>query len=200
MSDARRIFGILYRHARGDRDRQEPETEVQTCQWPTCGSNAVNELPADPKQPGRTLWLCREHGREHNAGWDYFDGMSPEEIEHFRREDVTWHRPTWKLGANSGKGWRDLRFIDGWRDFGDTSRGRPGETQTGGPAESNGPVREALSIFHLDTTATWDQIKSRYKELVKRHHPDANGGSKKAESRLKRINQAYSLLKTCYGE
>jgi curved DNA-binding protein CbpA len=41
-------------------------------------------------------------------------------------------------------------------------------------------------------------LKARYKELVKRHHPDAHGGDKAAEERLKVINQAYSTLKTSY--
>ncbi|MFO1060844.1 MAG: DnaJ domain-containing protein, partial [Dongiaceae bacterium] len=35
----------------------------------------------------------------------------------------------------------------------------------------------------------------RYKSLVKRLHPDANGGDKAAEERLKHINLAYSTLK-----
>jgi DnaJ-domain-containing protein 1 len=200
MNDASRIFGILHRYARGDRAPRKPEPAAQKCQWPKCPSDAANELPADPKRPGRTLWLCREHAREHNAGWDYFAGMDRQEIEQFRREDVTGHRPTWKLGSISGKGWRDPRFVNGWPDFGVPPRGRPGTAFAGAAAKNNGPVRDAMSIFRLDATATWSEVRSRYKELVKRHHPDANGGCKKAESKLKRINQAYGLLKASYGE
>jgi DnaJ-class molecular chaperone len=39
------------------------------------------------------------------------------------------------------------------------------------------------------------QIKARFKELVKRHHPDANGGDKRSENRLREIIQAYNYLK-----
>ena len=57
------------------------------------------------------------------------------------------------------------------------------------------PEDEALVIMDLPVGATLDEIKVRYKELVKRHHPDANGGDKEAEERLKLINQAYTILK-----
>jgi DnaJ-class molecular chaperone len=37
-------------------------------------------------------------------------------------------------------------------------------------------------------------VKARYKELVKRHHPDANGGDKSAEERFKTVSEAYRTL------
>ena len=38
-------------------------------------------------------------------------------------------------------------------------------------------------------------IKARYKELVKRHHPDANGGDRSSEEKLREIIQAYNYLR-----
>ena len=43
-------------------------------------------------------------------------------------------------------------------------------------------------------------LKARYKELVKLNHPDANGGDKMAEERLKDINEAYATLKKLLSE
>ena len=37
-------------------------------------------------------------------------------------------------------------------------------------------------------------VKARYKELVKRHHPDANGGDKASEEKFKQITQAYETI------
>ena len=199
MSDASRIFGNLHRFARGDQNPIESELSVQTCQNSECSTEAEHKVPADPRLPDKSVWLCREHAREHNAG-DYFKDMSRDEIEKFRREDTTGHRPTWKLGANSGTWWRDTNYSDGWADLGGPSQRGPRTSPKGAGPTASGPVQEALSTFQLDATATWIDIKTRYKELVKRHHPDTNGGSKKAESKLKRINQAYGLLKASYGE
>ena len=56
--------------------------------------------------------------------------------------------------------------------------------------------RQDLAQLDLDETATLQDIKMRYKQLVKRFHPDANGGDKKAEERFKSINEAYTNLKS----
>jgi curved DNA-binding protein CbpA len=55
----------------------------------------------------------------------------------------------------------------------------------------------ALAELALAPNATTAEIKKRYKTLAKQLHPDANGGDKSAEERLKVINLAYSTLKNC---
>ena len=52
-------------------------------------------------------------------------------------------------------------------------------------------------IQDLNAPITKDEIKERYKILVKKNHPDANGGDRKAEEKLKIINRAYSTLVAC---
>ena len=54
----------------------------------------------------------------------------------------------------------------------------------------------SLSTLGLDRNATGAEVKARYKLLVKRHHPDANGGDRSLEDRLREIIQAYSYLKS----
>jgi DnaJ-domain-containing protein 1 len=58
------------------------------------------------------------------------------------------------------------------------------------------PEDEALRVLDLAPGASFEEVKARYKALAKLHHPDANGGDKAAEERLKSINQAYTLLKS----
>ena len=54
---------------------------------------------------------------------------------------------------------------------------------------------QALDTLHLAHSATLIEIKARYKELVKRFHPDANGGDRGAEERLKQVIKAYGVLR-----
>jgi DnaJ-class molecular chaperone len=56
--------------------------------------------------------------------------------------------------------------------------------------------RKALDTLGLEPGATADEIKAQYKSLVKRFHPDANGGSRAMEDRFREIVQAYDYLKT----
>jgi len=53
-------------------------------------------------------------------------------------------------------------------------------------------------FFELEPPFTLVRLKARYKVLVKLHHPDAHGGDKAAEEKLKIINQAYATLKASY--
>jgi hypothetical protein len=54
---------------------------------------------------------------------------------------------------------------------------------------------QALDTLGLSQPLSLATLKARYKVLVKRFHPDANGGDKAAEERLKLVNQAYATLK-----
>lgn len=203
MNDATRIFGLLHGTHLDSQEENEPNRAAKSCHWPDCQSEAPHKAPASPSDPDNILWFCRQHAREHNAKWDFFEDMGAADIEQFRREDVTWHKPTWKLGANSGKWWQDAKFpggLGGNDFFGDFPQPDPEKNDTPPTPQQSGPVREALSVLRLDKAADWGEIKVRYKELVKRYHPDANGGSKKAEDKLKRINSAYGLLKASYRQ
>lgn len=144
------------------------------------------------------FWFCLAHVRAYNAAWDYYRGMSQDEIEFCRRADVVGWRPSWPLGRGSGAyrldadslraalgAWFDEEDIPG---FGGAPPARPRPPLT--------PEEEALAVLDLQIGVTADELKARYKALVKRHHPDANGGDKAAEERLKLINQAYTFLKT----
>ncbi|HNF24512.1 MAG TPA: DNA-J related domain-containing protein [Leptospiraceae bacterium] len=51
--------------------------------------------------------------------------------------------------------------------------------------------KDALDILGLDESAREEEIKSRYRELVKLHHPDKGG----SEIDFHRIQEAMSILK-----
>ena len=169
----------------------------RVCECPGCA--AAGDYPA-PKGRDRLreyFWFCLDHVREYNRAWDYYAGMSATEIEAEMRSDTTWQRPSWPMGS-----WRfDQRLREGV--FSGFAFGRGGG-EGDGPGDGPGPAaphpeQEALKVLDLERGVGFPEIKARYRELAKANHPDANGGDKDAEERLKCINQAYTTLKAAYG-
>jgi curved DNA-binding protein CbpA len=175
--------------------------EAPVCQWKGCSSAGLYRAPMGRGREGQYLRLCLEHVREFNASYNYFAGMSNAEVEAYQKDSLTGHRPTWRVGANSwahgtqrgmgdgggfGRRFSDPHDLFAWR------AGRTGEPQR----RSLKPLElKSLEALGLTPTAERHEIKARFKELVKRHHPDANGGDKRSEDKLREIIQAYNYLK-----
>jgi DnaJ-domain-containing protein 1 len=170
----------------------------QRCEWPGCRCAGDYRAPASRERLRAFRRFCLEHVREYNRSWDFFAGMSRSEIEGYLREDVTWHRPTWPMGTGQpyhGNGWR-------WQDPFEVFVNGSGTNGTHGASEWDrkgsgrlGRTERMLAVLDLSPEATRVEIKARYKQLVKLHHPDLHGGDKKAEERLKLINEAYTYLR-----
>lgn len=172
------------------------------CDHPDCGEPAEYRAPKSRHRLNDYHWFCLDHVREYNKSWNYYAGMSPEEIELETRRDTIWQRPTWPLGMRVG-GYR--RFVKGTTaihdSFGFFDNGADGQgSRRDADARAAGfrpysPEARALAVIDLEAPLTLTRLKAKYKELVKLHHPDANGGDRLAEERLKDINEAYGTLK-----
>lgn len=161
----------------------------EPCAAPGCAELGLYRAPKSRTQLREYQWLCLAHVREFNAAWDFYKGMSPGEIERHLRADTEWQRPSWPLGHGGGV------HVDR-RIFGDRlDRVGPAAGPDGQGAGAPPALRQALALLNLSWPVTLKQVKTRYKELAKRHHPDANGGDKAAEERLKTINLAYAQLR-----
>ncbi len=182
------------RHGR----KAEPDTDdtgapLRRCEHPGCAEAAPFRAPRDRSLRG-FLWFCLPHVRAYNAAWDYYKGMAPQEIEAHLRDDTSWQRPTWPLGRLGGAGrfeadvLRDPLGI--LRQEAPSARRRQREA-----AEPPAELRAALDLLGLAWPLDQADLRARYKELAKLYHPDATGGDRVAEERLKDINRAYSLLK-----
>jgi hypothetical protein len=146
--------------------------------------------------------------RAYNSAWNYYAGMSDAEIEAEIRHDTVWQRPSWRLGDRHGPGYAErmrdpLGVFSGGPDQARERSRRNGYhgrgDQTRDPARRALSAREqALAVFEIEPPFTLVRLKARYKVLVKLHHPDAHGGDKAAEEKLKIINQAYATLKASY--
>jgi hypothetical protein len=172
--------------------------KVRTCAVKGCEEEGAYRVPKSREQLSTYLWLCLPHARAHNEKWDYFKGMSDAEIARFQEEAVIGHRPTWPLGKRAAgvpggnAGFRGAYHIeDGFAVFGDVKEAQPRRPER----VLTRLQHQAFDILDLETSATLNEIKARYKELVKRFHPDANGGDRGTEERLKQVIKAYGVLR-----
>ncbi|WP_419896213.1 J domain-containing protein [Roseomonas sp. USHLN139] len=176
---------------RGERPRTDSSTPFRPCDAPGCEAPGEFRAPRDRSRLRDYHHFCLEHVRAYNQAWDYYKGMSADEIEANLREDTSWQRPTWPLGRLGAQ--RKLNpemFRDPLGLFGQAPP-TPRKSAKEAPPE----LRAALDMLGLGWPLENDALRARYKELAKRYHPDTNGGDKSAEDRLKDINRAYSLLR-----
>jgi curved DNA-binding protein CbpA len=177
------------------------------CQWKGCGQPADHRAPMGRGHEGQYYLFCEEHIRQYNSSYNYFAGMGDAEVEAFQKDALTGHRPTWKVGANAWahgtqNGRADAGIGEAQNPAGSRAQ-RFAKWRSGGGEEARQPSgrrlkpleAKAIDTLGLDGTASREDIKARFKELVKRHHPDSNGGDRAAEEKLREIIQAYNYLK-----
>ena len=177
-------------------DGREPI--LRTCEHPECNESGDCRAPKD-RGLNNYYHFCQEHAREYNRQWNYFDGMSEREIEDYIYNQTIWDRPTFSFTSQSDM--EDYLRRQVKQDFFDEETERPKnqrEYRDNIFRQSGTPEAEALAIMDLEPPVTLDSLKARYKKLVKKHHPDANGGSKESEETFKKINMAYTVLKVAY--
>ena len=185
---------------RGDRiglANAEPETPGRPCESPGCPEPGEFRAPRDRAALHDYRWFCLEHVRAYNRSWDYYKGMGPGEIEAEIRADAGWQRPTWPLGRLGGANpFDDPELLrDPLGVLGATPLHQQRRQRGPRPDEPPAELRAALDVLGLAWPLDAATLRARYKELAKRFHPDANGGDRQAEERLKDINRAYSLLR-----
>src|SRR5579872_3509674 len=197
-----------------DRIRVKPDqdrrlrAELPPCQWPRCDAPATHRAPKGRLRANEYWQFCLEHVREYNNSYNFFAGMSDDAIAQYQKDDLTGHRPTWKMGSIGGRRGGAGRNSRGFRGAGWAAQDPFGlfEGAIGGGNSRSRPApegrkvlnaqRRALDVLGLEAEAKRADIKARFKVLVKRHHPDANGGDRTSEDRLREIIQAYNYLKS----
>lgn len=178
----------------------EAERAERPCDHPDCNEPGLYKAPKSRERLREYHWFCLDHVRAYNRTWNFFNGLTDDQVEASLRFDTIWNRPSWRFGTRPEHAEQILRDHIA-REFGvgdDPGRRRTGQSsfqQNAGAPRPTSEEEHALSVLDLDYPIDFPTVKARYKELVKTHHPDRNGGSVKAEERLKAINRAYSTLK-----
>ena len=166
------------------------------CDWENCKEVGLYKAPVEKDNSRKFRMLCLKHVKEFNKNWNYFSGMNDNQVISFLKSDMTWHKPTQSFSSS------DNFFKDLWNNaledklnifnssnFKDFKKTKISQTD-----------RDALHVLELNDDVKWEQIHLKFKELVKKYHPDKNQGSKKFEEKLKKITLAYSQLKQTLGK
>jgi hypothetical protein len=197
-----------------DRIRVKPDqdrrlrAEHPGCDWPNCCAPATHRAPKGRLRANEYWRFCLDHVREYNHSYNFFAGMSQDAIAKYQKDAITGHRPTWKMGMAGGPGRTARSGRAGYRSgawaaadpfglFGEqgAAGARHARTAREGRTILNAE-RRALDVLGLEVDAKRADIKARFKALVKRHHPDANGGDRGSEDKLREVIQAYNYLKS----
>ncbi|AGA65122.1 hypothetical protein B488_11300 [Liberibacter crescens BT-1] len=195
-----------------DRIRKRPRQSVPNsdkvcpkCQWDGCNRSGEHRAPVGRNAEGQFFVFCFEHVKKYNKGYNYFSGLSDNEIGRYQKEAITGHRPTWVLGTNSAirsaqpssEGKNDYFQLEESDSFSFIKKNSHGYNIASDkmvryvkPLEAN-----AFEMLGLLADSSPEEITSRYKDLVKKHHPDSNGGDRGSEGRFRAVIQAYRLLK-----
>ena len=172
------------------------EGRAAHCAVPGCNEPGEFRAPLSPggfDGPGTWRLLCLEHVRQHNSAYTFFAGMSADEIEAAQSPVAGWDRSV-RAFARAG-----VDPAPAWSDFKDpldaiSARFRPGHSRPW-PSRFNAGEREAMGVLGLGDDADRTALRKRYSELVRRYHPDRNGGDRSQEARLGKVIDAYQLLK-----
>jgi hypothetical protein len=176
-----------------------------TCEWRGCKEPGLYPAPRGRGLEGQYHRFCLDHVREYNKSYNYFAGLPDEDVIKHQKDDTIGHRPTWSLGVNSwarnrrpGNGARPGGFAHSFTT--DDKFGLFAERATVKPKnEPERPLKrlekKCLRQLNLEDSATKSDIKARFKELVKRLHPDHNQGNRASEDKLREVIQAYNYLR-----
>ncbi len=167
------------------------------CDWNNCSMEGLYKAPKERDNSKNFRLLCLKHIKEFNKNWNYFSGMSDQQIMDFLRSDITWHKPTQGFSSS------DNFFKILWNNTlnNDIDKIKFGhEYKHMNKFNFNHNDIKAFGILGVAVGLGWEEIQKKFKKLVKKFHPDMNSGNKKFEDKLKIITLAYTQLKNTYRE
>ena len=170
------------------------ETSSRVCDHAGCEEVGQYRAPKSPDQLDDFFWFCREHIREYNLKWNFFQGQTDEEFQQFLDKDRVWGRETKPMGKKDveDRAWARLGIEDPLEILGANATKNPGRAigRKLPPTE-----RKALEILEARDSWTRIEIRKQYKSLVKDLHPDMNGGNRDDEERLQEVVWAWDQIK-----
>lgn len=171
------------------------ETSQRVCEHPGCEELGQYRAPKSPDELDEYKWFCKDHVREYNLKWNFFNGATDAELEEQAQKDRVWERETksFKRSAEE-RAWSRLGVDDPHQVLGENATRNPGRAITGTrklpPTE-----RRAVEILEARDDWTKAEIRKAYKALIKVLHPDMNGGDRSQEEQLQQVVWAWDQLK-----
>ena len=172
------------------------KTFFRKCDKESCEEKGEFKAPKSRVLLNEYYFFCLEHVKEYNKSWDFYKGLSVNQIENSMREDTIWNRPSWPLKGNPYKVIEQINSFFSEEIDSLESDYKHNNYFKNKLLDDNLTREEdaALAILELKLPLTLDKIKKNYKKLVKIFHPDVNGNNKSAEEKFKEINKSYKII------
>tara|TARA_B100001769_G_C21954547_1_gene513810 strand:- start:250 stop:834 length:585 start_codon:yes stop_codon:yes gene_type:complete len=169
---------------------------IKICDSENCNEKGEYRAPKSRIRLNEYFYFCLKHIKEYNKSWDFYKGLTVNQIELSMRKDTVWDRPSWPLKGDPNKVLdqinefisNDYNLFKKDKDFREFDKNRLEDVSL--TPEQN----KALQLFGLKLPVNLEELKKKYKKLVKIFHPDVNDNNKEAENKFKEINESYKLL------
>ena len=173
------------------------ESSQKRCEYPGCAEQGTYRAPKSPDHLDEYFWFCKDHVREYNLKWNFFQGTTDEEFQKFLEKDRVWGRATEPFGKkpDEGRAWSRLGVDDPMAILGEKATLNPAKPTSTATRKLPSTERKALEILDARDTMTKAEIRKQYKSLVKDLHPDMNGGDRSDEDRLQEAVWAWDQIK-----
>tara|TARA_B100000242_G_scaffold75325_1_gene48806 strand:- start:1400 stop:1951 length:552 start_codon:yes stop_codon:yes gene_type:complete len=165
------------------------------CDWNKCNNEGKYKAPIEKDNSKKFRMLCLNHVKEFNKSWNYFSGMSDDQVLEFIKSDLTWHKPTQSFSSNDN--FFKVLWNNTLKDEIKKNGFEPNYDYMNQYRFDKNDIK-AFSIIGVNVGISWEKIHIKFKKLVKKFHPDMNAGNKKFEEKLKVITLAYTQLKNTY--
>ena len=170
------------------------ETSTRRCDKAGCDLPGQYRAPKSPRNLEDYYWFCKDHVRDYNLNWNYFQGQSEAEFQQFLDNATVWERPTKPFGRGAQEqAWARHGVSDPMEILGANGTAAEARARVGRKLPPN--ERRALDILEASDSWTRTEIRKQYKSLVKDLHPDMNGGDRSDEDRLAEVVWAWEQVK-----
>ena len=164
--------------------KQKENTE-RICSNPKCNELGVYPAPKSRDKLREYLYFCINCIRDFNKSWNYFEGLNEQELEVEIRKSVTWDRPSWKFGTKNIN-----------HDFEKAFKKFENQKHLKNKKIPNGKLENAFKTLGLSSETNIKEVKTKYKALAKKWHPDVQNKthSEINESKFINITNAYKII------
>ena len=171
------------------------ETSTRVCEHAGCNEPGKFRAPRAPDVLDDFLWFCKDHVREYNLKWNFFDGTTEAEMNAQMSKDKVWERETKSFRDPEAKAWARLGIEDPHQVLGENATRNPGKSN--GDQTRRLPPTERRAVDILEAKDHWSkaEIRKAYKKLIKVLHPDMNGGDRSQEEQLQEVVWAWDQIK-----
>ena len=173
------------------------ETSVRQCDHEGCEERGQYRAPKSPDSLDDYLWFCKQHVREYNLKWNFFNGASEDEYFDQVDADRVWGRETqsFRHATEEQRAWSRLGVDDPHQVLGENATRNPGRGGTAPQRRLPPTERRAIEILEARDSWTKVEIRAQFKSLVKDLHPDSNGGDRADEERFHEVMWAWDQIK-----